>query len=173
MMNAESYSLDLGRRLASYGFDLIDDPARPMSFATMYTKREFKITRFGFMDTVCIVAFVGALDDVDLVRNYSADAMAVGVARSQWPLGLGRGVIVYPLLVAGHVASEVEAWISTFTRPDFSAFEFPVIVDLSRDGALSYNRGTPFIGFVYARKNRLDAERYFRATRSTPTNTET
>lgn len=104
---------------------------------------------------------VNALDVHQVIEMMSATAFQRGLQEKvRWPLGAGSGIVVYPLIVLPVVAPDIDAWISRHIRLQFSAFEFPVLADLSNASLHYYRRLSP-VGIVYWPSIRREVRRLF------------
>lgn len=87
--------------------------------------------------------------DFDDIRNYSVACMDYALKNYKGlPRGLQNGVVAFNVLVSENVSEQAIAFANKRPKKHFSAFEMPIIFDLSKEQIFFY-RDTPLWGKIY------------------------
>jgi len=158
----EGYFSGLDSRLEQRGFVTLPRGPLDLPVDRTYFRRKLSITKFGVVDTFCIVKCVDANLTPSFVKSFSEQAFTFALKNKIWiPRGCGGGVVVYPLLVIDSVPDGVRSFVEGYCPKHWASNEFPVVLETSSRNLL-YCRSTPLWGCAYYRGFRKEAESLFR-----------
>ncbi|MFB6074600.1 MAG: hypothetical protein ABEJ89_06275 [Haloarculaceae archaeon] len=143
----EAYVGSVGQRLGQRGYSRRQDG--PQGYrTTVFHRRTFSITKFGYVDYFVVVARFDSLSPAE-AEAFSEAAFRYGLSnKSALPRGLGGTVVVYPVILGQNLPNTVHQWASHYRNNHFAAFEFPVVADLGPNH-LVYNADKPLWGRAY------------------------
>jgi hypothetical protein len=147
-MDVDAYVDGVGERLERKGFGRASTGVSES--VVTFQKRAFKVSKFGLVETVVAVFDCGDVGTVSRVRDRCGATFRYGLSEKfPLPRGLGSTTVVYPVFV-GRDVSHLEAWVKEYAPKHWSAFEFPVVVDLE-EPSVAFNESTPVWGSLYYR----------------------
>jgi hypothetical protein len=128
----------------------------------MFRRRKFSITKFGIVDTFCIVTHMKNEVTTGFISEFGSDAFKIALKNKFFlPRGLGAMAVVYPLIVANQVPETVANFLTqSHTPKHYASVEFPVIFDLSTQHLIFY-QGTPVWGAAYYSGYRKEVQHLF------------
>jgi hypothetical protein len=160
MIDTQGYVRGLEARLRARGFSPIGTGSEPLALARFH-RRAFSLTKFGFLDTLCSVVLVQESASTDSLMKFSRDAFAAALKAKIWlPRGLGGTALSYAAIVMDHASPDAQHFVNTYQPKHWASFEFPVLVDLSANRVLLYEK-TPVFGSAYYAGFRREAAELF------------
>ena len=154
-MDAESYLALISQRLERAGFGV--ERRGSDDLALVGHRRQGKLSRFGFVDTVVGVGSPrpsATSSDLEVIADRSFnEALRLKV---RLPRGLGSQVVSYPALVVDQCSDELRSFAATYAPKHWSAMDFPIVVDLAT-GTLVFLEKTPMWGAAYYKRTREEA----------------
>lgn len=120
-----------------------------------YTAEIAYIKKFRFswfatqLNTFIVVSkFEGEITK-NIIENYSTMAFNYSIKNNKgWPRGLQAGVGSISVLIGDSVTDEATVFCEKISKKHWSAFEIPVMIDLSKKKTISFIR-KPLWGAVY------------------------
>ncbi|UCC68901.1 MAG: hypothetical protein JSV79_02960 [Armatimonadota bacterium] len=160
-MTPEQYLALLDQRMGSRGFSLMPQPPTDLRVDRMFQRREFSLTKFGIVDTFCLIRRASEPLTPVSVEAFSRASFAFALKHKIWiPRGFGGTAVAYPVLVADAVPDTVRQFAERYCPRHWASIEFPVVVDCS-SGSLLFYKSTPLWGAAYYRGLRRQSEELF------------
>ena len=157
-MDVDSYLATVRERLGHAGF-VLGEPGGGAALEAR--RRQFKLTRFGLVETVVGVSSLRADATPNDLRTFGADVYRSALAgKSRLPRGLGSSVVTYPVLLADRVSPELREFAGGYAPKHWCVLEFPIVVDAS-SGSLVHLDKTPLWGAAYYRRTRAEGRELF------------
>lgn len=150
----------LDARLAGNGFEKLEVPALLILDRWMRRKR-FELAKTGMITTFCGIKLMNAPANAAAIRSFSESVFGFALSKKGF---LARNafqqLLVYPVLVAPSLESDVEAFLDSYWNTHYMAYEYPVAVSLATQ-QLAMHRPTPIWGAAFHGSFRREAESLF------------
>jgi hypothetical protein len=156
-MTADEYVRAIAQRLESDGAE-IDSKNLPAGFVLIGYRSQFRLRWVASKLNLFTIVAQAEVGTVDRLEHHTDEALSYATSQKGRFRGLQNGVAAIPALVASTVEPEAITFASTHLTRKFSAFAWPVLVDLASE-KIYRHQGTVFLGGIYANwiRHRIDA----------------
>lgn len=147
-MEIKDYLALLPQWMQYYGFEPV---TVDVDFETdgIYKRSKVEISKFGNVDTYCVIKYVPQGADINYMQKFSGWAYDLGYNhRTGAPLGFGAMLVTYPLLIVENITPELQSFMASYCPKHFAAAEFPAILDIATGRLYRYEK-TPIWGYAY------------------------